>query len=136
MNPANPDDSSPLARRRSVSACDVLPDELIAEIQRHVAGTYVYVPAVGTRGRSSRVAEVLRLRAGGVSIAETARRVGVSVRRICQIQKRECLARSVQQGGSEHEGGAVASSGSGPHTSTEALVGDPHAVGIPAGARA
>lgn len=74
-------------RKRSVHASDVLPDDLVRQIQQYVTATYVYVPAVDARVQCERVLEVLRLRSAGVSITEVARKVGVSTRRVCQIQK-------------------------------------------------
>ena len=34
-----------------INARDVLPDELVSQLQRHVQGAYVYVPACGARRR-------------------------------------------------------------------------------------
>jgi cell division protein FtsB len=71
-------------------------------IQTHVESVYVWVPSRATERRRLRDAEIFQRRAAGESIHEVALALGLTARRICQIQQR---ARRMDRAG---EGGAAA----------------------------
>lgn len=76
------------AAPRAVRAAEVLPPGLVRALQNYVEAVYVYVPARVTCDRQERDAEIMRQRAEGRSIVETAAAFGISARRLLQIQKR------------------------------------------------
>ena len=68
-----------------VNANDVLPPDLVTELQRHISAVYCWVPSrrmLAARARARRVAE---LRADGCDVCAIAREVGLSARRVHQI---------------------------------------------------
>ena len=66
---------------------DVLPSELLAEVQKHVRGL-VWIPSPDTFLRERREL-ILTLRAEGVPTREVARLAGISIRRVNQIVSQE-----------------------------------------------
>lgn len=75
--------------RRSVSAPDVLPAELVAEMQKHVQGVFVYVPALGPSVRPARDVAIIEARVDGKRVRDIAAEFGMTERRISQILSRE-----------------------------------------------
>ena len=78
----------PARAARYVRAEDALPADLLALIQAHVESVYVWVPSRATERRRLRDAEIFQRRAAGESIHEVALALGLTARRICQIQQR------------------------------------------------
>lgn len=73
---------------RYVRAEDALPADLMALVQTHVEAAYVWIPSRATERRRLRDAEIFERRAAGESIHEVAMALGLTARRICQIQQR------------------------------------------------
>jgi Mor family transcriptional regulator len=81
--------------RRYKNAADILPDDLLKQLQQYAAGDILYVPspekrkpwgATGTRQfYLQRNEEIRRLYAGRMSIAELAERYGLSAETIRKI---------------------------------------------------
>lgn len=86
------------AVRRYACATTSLPPVLLAQVQNHVESVYLWIPARAVERRRERDAEVMRRRAGGESIHAVALAMGLTARRICQIQKR---ARAAAEGGAQ-----------------------------------
>ncbi len=76
-------------RERSVSAKDVLPPELVAELQKYVECVFLYVPAVAPGTRPARDVAIVEARASGKRIRDIAAEFGMTERRISQILTRE-----------------------------------------------
>ena len=72
-------------RPQRVNAADVLPADLVAQLQQHVSAVYVWVPS--TRGVASRrrAGRVVRLRAERHTIRAIALEVRLTERRVQQI---------------------------------------------------
>jgi len=70
---------------KHVNATDVLPPELLRQVQEHCCG-YIYVPSSRDFWRDRR-GEILRLHSRGLGTAEIAARVHICVRRVQQIVK-------------------------------------------------
>ena len=68
---------------RHVNACDVLPGELVREVQRYVSG-YIYVPCT-REYYVCRRREIARSRAEGMSTGAIAAEFHLSTRRVRQI---------------------------------------------------
>lgn len=77
------------AKPRSISAADVLPPELIAELQKHVQAVFVYVPAIGPSVRPSRDEAIVEARVAGKRVRDIAAEFGMTERRISQILSRK-----------------------------------------------
>lgn len=79
-----------------INARDVLPDDLVSQLQRHIQGAYVYVPACGARrrwgeasgyraeldGRNRAIAEAFR---AGAKVERLAAEYGLSESAIRKI---------------------------------------------------
>ena len=78
---------------RYVVAEGVLPPALIAQIQDYAAGLYVWIPSRATQRRRARDEEIAKRRAAGESITEVAAALGLTARRVCQIQQRDRRAK-------------------------------------------
>ena len=76
-------------RQRSVSATDVLPADLIAEIQKHAEGVFIYVPAVSPSARPARDVAIVEARMAGKRVRDIAADFGMTERRVSQILSRE-----------------------------------------------
>jgi DNA-binding NarL/FixJ family response regulator len=74
-------------KKSYVNGRDILPPELLAEVQKHVRGL-VWIPSPDTFIRERREL-ILSLRAEGVPTREVARLAGISVRRVNQIVSQE-----------------------------------------------
>ncbi len=70
-------------KKEYTNARDILPPELLAEVQKHATGL-MYVPAPNAFFRERRQL-ILTLREQGVPTREVARLAGLSVRRVNQI---------------------------------------------------
>lgn len=70
---------------RHVRATEVLPPELIAQIQTHVTGKYLWVPSTIVEDRADRRRTVISLRASGMTGDRIARKLNLTPRRIWQI---------------------------------------------------
>ena len=68
-----------------VNANEVLPPNLVAQIQRHVAAAYLWIPSLGRQAARRRVERVVRFSADGMAPCEIAARVGITERRVYQI---------------------------------------------------
>lgn len=68
-----------------VNARDVFPEELLAAVQRHYCGGFIYIPPPATSYFTERRKLVLALHLQGVTTAEIARMANVSTRRARQI---------------------------------------------------
>jgi hypothetical protein len=73
---------------RYVKAEEALPPDLLAAIQEHVECVYVWIPSRLTERRRIRDAEIFQRRAAGESIHQVALAMGLTARRVCQIQQR------------------------------------------------
>lgn len=82
---------------RYLRAQDVLPAELLDAIQGHVESIYLWIPSAALRRRRARDVEVMRRRASGESIHAVALAMGLTARRICQIQKRERRSAAMEE---------------------------------------
>ena len=84
---------------RYVRAEDALPADLVDLIQAHVESVYVWVPSRATERRRLRDAEIFQRRAAGESIHQVALALGLTARRICQIQQRARKMDRAAEGG-------------------------------------
>lgn len=79
--------AAPCGRKRwtHTNAQDVLPEELLAAVQEHYRGGYLYIPPPATSYFAERRKLVLALHVQGVKAAEIAAMACVSPRRVRQI---------------------------------------------------
>lgn len=82
-----------------INGQEVLPPELLAEVQKHVSGL-VWIPSPNTFYRERR-ALIHTLREQGVPTTEIARLAGISVRRVNQVASQKKKRKNRQfRGGS------------------------------------
>ena len=93
VEPSTPPEQPRLRRAsRYRRADEVLPPTLLVAVQGHVESVYLWIPSAAPKRRGERDAEVMRRRERGESIHAIALALGLTARRICQIQKRERAA--------------------------------------------
>lgn len=78
------------------NASDILPETLLAEIQKYVQGEQLYIPNTGERAAwgtrngtrkmlAERDSQIRRMKAGGASVTQLADDFGLSIERIRKI---------------------------------------------------
>ena len=75
---------SPRAKR-SIRAREVLPPELLAQVQEHAQACFLYVPSVTSVLRAARNARIINARAEGATLRLIADEFGITERRVFQI---------------------------------------------------
>lgn len=72
-------------RNRHIRANTVLPPALMASVQDHVDGCYLWVPSVATSMRVVRDADIAQQRTAGLPVRDIAQATGLTERRVHQI---------------------------------------------------
>lgn len=81
---------------RRFNARDVLPPDLIEQVQSHVSAAYLWIPSSEMVERRQRADRVSGLRTGGMKIREIAAEVGLTERRVQQILRDRREAQRVE----------------------------------------